>query len=65
MIRLEKTVAYTVEEAAEILHQSLATVRGYIHSGEVKAKKIGRRYYITDSELEKFVSGESETTEKR
>lgn len=64
MIKLEKTTAYTVGEVAEILHYGNDTVRKYIRTGKIKAKKIGRGYYITDSELERFVSADNETTER-
>ena len=37
MIKLETTTAYTVKEAAEMLHRSVGTVRNYIRSGELKA----------------------------
>jgi len=63
MIKLEKTTAYTVDEVAEILHQCNDTVRRYIRTGKIKAKKIGRAYYITDTALEKFVSAD-DTTER-
>lgn len=63
MIKLEKTTAYTVQEVAEILHKTPTTVRKYIKTGELKAKQVGRPYYITEKALEEFIAGE--TTEKR
>jgi len=61
MIKLEHTTAYNVVEAAKILNMSDYTVRKYIRNGLIKAKKIGRAFYITDSALEEFIS---DTTER-
>jgi len=58
MIKLENTTAYTVKEAAEILHKTPQTIRYYITTGELKAKKVGRPYYITEKALEEFITGE-------
>lgn len=58
MIKLENTTAYTVQEVAEKLNRNKDTVLRYIHNGELKAKKVGRPYYITDKALEEFITGE-------
>lgn len=58
MIKLEKTTAYTVAEVAEMLHKTPQTIRHYITTGELKAKKVGRPYYITEKALERFIAGE-------
>ena len=58
MIKLENTTAYTVKEVAEILHKTPTTVRGYIKSGELKAKKVGRPWYVTEKALEEFIGGD-------
>ena len=63
MIKLENTTAYTVQEVAEILHKTPTTVREYIKRGDLKAKRVGRPWYITEKALEEFIS--PETTEKR
>lgn len=65
MIKLETTTAYTVEEVAEILHRNADTVRRYIKKGELKAKKVGRPYYITDRALDEFISGEKRPLPER
>jgi len=57
MIKLENTTAYTVAEVAEILHKNRDTVLRYIHKGELKAKKVGRPFYITEKALEVFITG--------
>ncbi len=58
MIKLENTTAYTVAEVAEMLHKNRDTILRYIHNGELKAKKVGRPFYITERALEEFITGE-------
>jgi len=58
MIQLETTKAYTIKEAAEIIHRSVPTVRNYISSGNLRAQKVGSTWYITDRTLTEFVTGE-------
>ena len=66
MIKLETTTAYTVKEVAEIMHKTRDTVLRYIHTGQLKAQKVGRPYYITDRALTEFITGEKpELVEKR
>lgn len=63
MIKLQTTTAYTVDEAAEILHKCKDTVRNYIKSGKLKAQKVGRCYYVTDKTLTEFITGEKSEKE--
>lgn len=58
MIKLETTTAYTIKEAAEIMHRSVSTIRNYIKSGELKAQKVGNTWYVTDKTLTELVTGE-------
>lgn len=58
MIKLENTTAYTVQEVAEMLHKTPTTIRKYIRTGELKAKQVGRPYYITEKALEAFIAGD-------
>lgn len=58
MIQLGDIKAYTVQEAAVILDVSAQTIRAYIKSGRVKSSKVGRRYMIEETELEKVIKGE-------
>ena len=58
MIKLENTIAYTAQEAAEMLDRSLSTVRRYIKNGELKAHKVGNTYYLTEKTLTEFITGE-------
>ena len=35
---------YTIERVAELLNLHVKTIRGYVHSGRLKAKRIGKQY---------------------
>ncbi len=48
---------YTVEEIAELLKVTKTTVYSYIKKGELKAKKIGKYYRITEESLREFIEG--------
>jgi excisionase family DNA binding protein len=47
---------YSVKELAEYAGVSELTVRNWIIEGKVKAKKIGRRLFIEQSQFEKGLS---------
>lgn len=47
---------YTLEEVAEILHLTRRTIYGYVHSGALKAVKIGRGWRVTEAALQDFLS---------
>lgn len=46
--------SYTVEEVAGLLGLHVKTVRAYVRDGRLKAVRIGRRYRITQEDLEAF-----------
>ena len=52
----------TVEEAAEILRCSTATVKNYIHGHELVAVKIGRERRVRGEDLYEFISRRPSTT---
>jgi len=49
-------VAYTVQETAQMLQINEKAVRDYIKRGDIHAKKVGKRYYITQQALEKYIT---------
>ena len=63
MIELKRITAYTVPEAAEVLNVVPATVYRLIKRGELKAKKVANKYYVTDRTLEEFIAGEKPETQ--
>jgi len=42
---------YSIKEAAKILDVIPLTIRNHIKSGNIKAERLGRKYYILHSEL--------------
>ena len=51
---------YTPLEVAEYLGLSRKTIYRYLETGDLKAKKIGREYRITQSQLQEFINGRQE-----
>jgi len=47
---------HTLEEVAEILRVSTATVRKLIESGELKAKKVRGQWRIRKEDLDTYMS---------
>jgi excisionase family DNA binding protein len=47
---------FTVEEVAEFLKVSEATVRRLIKTGQLEAVPVGNQYRITQEALDKFLS---------
>ncbi len=54
---------YTVPEVAEIYHIDIQTVRAWIKYGLLTAMKLGKSYYIKESDILKFE--EKMTTNKK
>lgn len=46
---------YTVDEVAEIMRVCSQTIRRRIKSKMIKAKKIGKRYLISENQLKKLL----------
>ncbi|MBR1819082.1 MAG: helix-turn-helix domain-containing protein [Neisseriaceae bacterium] len=46
---------YTIRQAAEICHCHHSTILEYIHSGSLLACKIGRKWVITEENLDNFI----------
>ena len=44
----------TLKEAAALLHLSPTTLRLQIRNGKLKAKKIGRDWWVTPKEVERY-----------
>lgn len=48
---------FTMKEAAEYLHYSMSTLRRRIDAGKIKTFKDGKLVRIKESELQKFIDG--------
>ena len=46
----------TVEQAAELLQVSYETARGWIQTGKIPGRKIGRVWRVLESDLLRFIS---------
>ena len=46
---------YDLKDLSKKLKISIRTLRGYIKSGKLKAKKIGKAYYVTEPNLMAFL----------
>lgn len=60
---------YTPEQLAEKLQLSVRTIWAYIRDGKLPASKMGRKYRISEEQLERFmksleVGGEKEDNDK-
>jgi len=47
---------YTLEEVADILKVSVATVRSLVNSGQIKAFKVGNQWRVRKKDLEAYMS---------
>jgi excisionase family DNA binding protein len=61
MIELGHIKVFTCEEVAERLGVTVRRIRGFIKKGQLKARRMGSTYCITERKLEEFLEGESGT----
>ena len=54
-----ETPVYDLKSLSRKLNIGIRTLREYIKRGELKAKKIGKAYYITEPNLVRFLDSES------
>lgn len=52
------TVLRTIPEVALILRVSERTVRREVKRGRLRVKRIGRSVFVTDPELERYISAD-------
>lgn len=55
---------YEVDEIAGMLGVMPRTIRDYIRKGKLKGSKFDKRWHVTQDELNRFLSGESERPNK-
>ncbi|MGC8905104.1 helix-turn-helix domain-containing protein [Thermus sp.] len=53
--------AYTPPQAAKLLGIGESYLYRFIHSGRLRAVRVGKRFYIPASELARFLEGEQDT----
>ena len=54
-----ETPIYNLKDLSKKLKISIRTLRKYIKAGKLKAKKIGRAYYVTEQSLMAFLDSDS------
>jgi excisionase family DNA binding protein len=54
-----ETPIYDLKSLSKKLKISVRTLREYVKSGELKAKKVGKAYYITEPNLMDFLGSGS------
>jgi hypothetical protein len=54
-----ETPVYDLKSLSKKLNIGIRTLREYIKRGDLKARKIGKAYYITEPNLLAFLSSES------
>jgi len=55
---------YSVDEVAEMLKSTKPTIRAYFREGKIKGRKIIGKWYITEDNLKKYLSGDYPITTK-
>lgn len=50
-----ETKLYDIKQVAEYLQVSTRTINTYIKTGKLKAKKIGKKWIITEDTLREFI----------
>lgn len=50
---------YNLKEVAELLSVTERTLHNYIKDGRLKGQKIGGRWKISETNLKRFIDGES------
>lgn len=55
---------YTTKEVAKKLQVSYRTVLNLIDRGELKAKKVGKAWRVTENQLRDYLEGDNTTEEE-
>jgi len=55
---------YDVEELSEMLHIQERTVRKLLRDGTIKAKKLARKWYVSEESIREYFSETDNTEDK-
>jgi len=61
MINISGFKAYDANEVAEMLCLKYRTVTRYIQAGRIRARKIGKKYYVTEEDIREFILAQETT----
>ena len=51
--------AFDANEVAEMLDLKYRTVTRYIQAGKIRARKIGKKYFVTEQDVKAFILAQS------
>jgi hypothetical protein len=63
-IKIKGEEYYLVEDLVEILPLKIDSVRIYLREGKIRGKKIGRLWYVSNSDLRRFLDSGSRDSER-
>mgnify|MGYP001227164937 CR=1 FL=1 len=55
MIEVDDFKAFDAHEVAEMLCLKYRTVTRYIQAGKIRARKIGKKYFVTEQDTKAFI----------
>jgi excisionase family DNA binding protein len=62
-IKVGKKKLYSVEDLTKMLPITPLTIREYIRKGKMKGHKIGKNWYVSKEDLERFLDGRGQEGE--
>jgi len=63
MIEVDDFKAFDAHEVAEMLCLKYRTVTRYIQAGQIRARKIGKKYFVTEQDVKGFILGQETNVE--
>ena len=63
MIEVDDFKAFDANEVAEMLNLKYRTVTRYIQAGKIRARKIGKKYFVTENDIKAFILAQETNVE--
>ena len=63
MIEVDDFKAFDANEVAEMLDLKYRTVTRYIQAGKIRARKIGKKYFVTERDVKAFILSQATNVE--
>lgn len=63
MIEVDDFKAFDANEVAEMLDLKYRTVTRYIQAGKIRARKIGKKYFVTEKDVKAFILAQATNVE--
>ena len=63
MIEVDDFKAFDAHEVAETLCLKYRTVPRYIQAGKIRARKIGKKYFVTEKDVKAFILSQETNVE--